>query len=78
MKGEKSKIASKDLTNLRQTDPYEQLNNVLCDIFNCQLIPTDFDATFHSYIKVEVVKGTIENKRFKTNPDYKKQGNIND
>lgn len=73
LKGEKSKIASKDLTNLRQTDPYEQLNNVLCDIFNCQLIPTDFDATFHSYIKVEVVKGTIENKRFKTNPDYKKR-----
>lgn len=73
LKGEKSKIASKDLTNLRQTDPYEQLNNVLCDIFNCQLIPTDFDATFHSYIKVEVVKGTIENKRFKTNLDYKKR-----
>ena len=57
---------------LDEFDPTNQIPYTLALAF-FQLIPTDFDATFHSYIKVEVVKGTIENKRFKTNPDYKKR-----
>lgn len=73
LKGNRSKIATRDLENLRQNDPYEQLNNVLCDIFKYQLVPTDYDETFHNYIKVEVVKGNIVSKRFKANPEYKKR-----
>jgi AAA15 family ATPase/GTPase len=73
LKGDGSKIKSNDLTNLRATDPFEQLNTVLFEVFNCQLVPAEFDISFHNYVKVEMVKGNMIHKRFTASPDYKKR-----
>lgn len=71
LKGERTKITSRDLTELRKTDPYELLNNTLSKTFGCQIYPKYFDPSFHQYISMELRKGNIENEKFKPYPNYK-------
>lgn len=69
-KKNKSKISSKDLKSIRDTDPYEILNSVLFDTFQCQLSTQKFDLSFHQYIHVNVIKGEKNGARFKPYSTY--------
>lgn len=71
LKGNKSKINSKDLERLRQTDPFEILNSVIREVFNCQLYPQPFDPDFHQYVHVDIRKGKHNNNKFEVFPKYK-------
>ncbi len=66
----RSKIKSTDLREIRNTDPFEILNSVLYDTFQCQLIPKNFNQKFHQYIHVDVVKGEKNGTVFKAFPKY--------
>ena len=66
----RTKIRSTDLKKLRETDPYELLNSVLYDTFQCQLRPKVFDQNFHQYIHVDLVKGLKNGNTFKTYSKY--------
>lgn len=72
LKGDRPKIKSSDLAKLRTTDPYEQLNAVLREIFNCELFPEKFNPDFHQYVHVNIKKGSHDdNGKFNLFPNYK-------
>ncbi len=70
LKEGRTKIKSSDLKKIRETDPYEILNTVLFDTFQCQLRPKEFNQEFHQYIHVDIVKGKKEGNTFKAFPNY--------
>lgn len=70
LKGKRTKIKTADLTNLRNTDPYEILQSLLFEIFKCQVYPVPFDEQIHQYVRVSIRKGELANKRFKPNPKF--------
>lgn len=72
LKGNRPKIRSSDLATLRTTDPYEQLNAVLREIFNCELFPEKFNPDFHQYVHVNIKKGSHDvNGKFNLFHNYK-------
>lgn len=72
LKGDRPKIKNSDLATLRTTDPYEQLNAVLREIFNCELFPEKFNSDFHQYVHVNIKKGSHDvNGGFNLFPNYK-------
>lgn len=54
----KSKISGADLRNLRATDPWERLQQALRTQFGAELVVAPFAPEYHTYIRVEVVKGS--------------------
>lgn len=72
LKGDRAKIKSSDLAELRAKDPYELLNETLREVFNCELFPEKFNPDFHQYVYVNVRKGkTDDDGKFKLFPNYK-------
>lgn len=65
LKEGRSKIKSSDLKRLRDEDAWEILQATMARIFGMQLIVEPFNDLFHSYIRVNCVKGTIEGTTFK-------------
>lgn len=70
LRGEKSKISDADLRVLRETDPWELLQNSLRTTFSAQLDVAAFREEYHSYIQVEVAKGNVEGYTLKRHPGY--------
>lgn len=64
LKGEKHKIADKDLIELRKTDAWEILQNNLREVFNSELSVRPYNDEFHTHIKIWVHKGKIEKGKF--------------
>lgn len=54
LKGDKQKISAKDLKTLRETDPWERLQDTLRRTFEVELIVGDYDETYHTSISVFV------------------------
>lgn len=72
LKGDRSKIKSSDLVELRAKDPYELLNGTLREVFNCELFPEKFNPDFHQYVYVNVRKGEKDvDGKFKHILNYK-------
>jgi predicted ATPase len=69
----KSKISDVDLKNLRTTDPWELLQQNLRTTFGAELDITPFREEYHSYIQVEVVKGTVEGYKMTRHLGYNKR-----
>jgi predicted ATPase len=69
----RSKISDVDLKNLRTTDPWELLQQNLRTTFGTELDITPFREEYHSYIQVEVVKGTVEGYKMTRYPGYNKR-----
>jgi len=65
LKEGRTKIKSSDLKRLREEDPWEVLQVTMARIFGMQLIVEPFNDLFHSYIRVNCVKGTFEGTTFK-------------
>ncbi|MDO6680160.1 AAA family ATPase [Shewanella sp. 4_MG-2023] len=55
--GDKSRISPANLRNLRETDRWEHLLEVMRRLFDIELFVHDFNEDYHSYIKIEYWKG---------------------
>lgn len=73
LRGEKAKISDPDLANLRKTDPWELLQQNLRLTFSAELDVATFREEYHSYIQVEVVKGTVQGYKLKRYAGYNKR-----
>jgi predicted ATPase len=73
LRGQKSKISDADLAQLRATDPWELLQQNLRTTFKAELDVAAFREEYHSYIQVEVVKGTLEKYKIKRFQGYNKR-----
>ena len=73
LRGTKSKISDADLKTLRATDPWELLQHNLCTTFSVELDVAPFRDEYHSYIQVEVVKGSVDSNKVKRYPGYNKR-----
>jgi hypothetical protein len=71
LRGERTKIADPDLARLRATDPWELLQQNLRATFKAELLVAPFREEYHSYIQVEVVKGTVDGFKLKRHAGYK-------
>lgn len=66
----KSKISDNDLRRLRESDPWELLQDALRRTFSAELIIGDFREEYHSYISVQVAKGDVEGYKLTRWPKY--------
>jgi predicted ATPase len=73
LRGSRSKISDPDLAALRAGDPWELLQSKLRRTFGAELDIAQFREEYHSYIKVEVLKGTADGFRLKRYPGYNKR-----
>lgn len=65
------KIKNSDLATLRREDPWEILQATMARTFGLQLLVEPFNEMFHTSIKVECVKGTLDGTTFKRFPNFK-------
>lgn len=73
LRGDRVKIPDSDLANLRQTDGWELLQQNLRRIFGAELVVHPFQDEYHSYIRIEVVKGEVTGFNLKRHPGYNKR-----
>lgn len=64
LKGERSKIKNSDLARLRREDPWEILRSTLIDVFQTELSVSPFNDAYHSYIRVQTIKGSSATGKF--------------
>lgn len=64
------RISSANLRRLRESDPWELLQQAIREQFGAELQVSDFSEEYHSYIKIEVVKGVVEGFQLKKHPGY--------
>ena len=69
----RSKIGTKDLRKLMDSDPWEKIQAILQSTFGAQLFVTPFRDEYHSYVRVELVKGESNNGKFKKHTGYRKR-----
>ena len=72
-KGAGKRLTQVALASIRNNDAFEVLNSILFEIFKGILDPKKFNPDFHTNIKVDFVKGKIENNRFIRHPNYNKR-----
>jgi hypothetical protein len=60
LRGDKTKITSKDLETLREHDPWELLQKALASMFGLGLKIDDFDDRYHAQLIVETHKAKID------------------
>lgn len=70
LRGAKSKISDPDLRTLRATDPWELLQQNLRSTFSAELAIAPFQEEYHSYVQIQVVKGTVDGYKIKRYPGY--------
>jgi predicted ATPase len=71
LQGAASRIPEKDLTRLREEDPWELLQGTLRELFSAELVIGDFNEQYHSYIKADVVKGNVNKYKLTRYPNFK-------
>ncbi|MQW78196.1 AAA family ATPase [Nocardioides sp. dk4132] len=69
----KSKISESDLRVLRATDPWELLQQALRTTFGAELVIDPFRDEYHSYIRIDVVKGSLVGHKLSRYPGYNKR-----
>lgn len=73
LKGERTKISAPDLRRLRAKDPWELLQKTLRDTFSTELQISPFSDEYHSYIRVDVIKGHVVGSQLKRYRDFNKR-----
>jgi AAA15 family ATPase/GTPase len=58
---------------LKENDPLEILNRNLHEVFTSYLFPKEFNPDFHSYISIEMQKGTLPSNKFYPHKGYSKR-----
>jgi predicted ATPase len=69
----KRTIKRSDLTNLRNTDPWEILQQNLREVFGAELHVKEFNEEYHSYIQIQVAKGILDGWSLKKHEGYTKR-----
>lgn len=69
----KSKISEIDLRELRAKDPWELLQQTLRTTFGAELVIDPFSDEYHSYIRIDVVKGSVLGHKLSRHPGYNKR-----
>ena len=64
LKEGRAKIKGSDLEKLRAGDPWEVLQSTLAEVFGIQLEVSPFNNLYHTYIKVNTIKGKLDGKKF--------------
>jgi hypothetical protein len=72
-RGDRHKMLDSDLKRLRDNDPWELLQAALRETFGAELDIAPFSEEYHSYIRVEVVKGAVEGFKLKRYPGFNKR-----
>lgn len=70
LRGGKSKISTKDLALFRTTDSWEILQKTMMDLFSTKIEITPFNERYHSYLRVECIKGKAVDYQFTKLKDY--------
>lgn len=70
LRGEGKKMKDSDLATLRETDPWEILLRTVQSTFATEIKIVPFNERYHSYLRVECVKGTLTKDGFKRLPKY--------
>jgi AAA domain, putative AbiEii toxin, Type IV TA system len=73
LRGDRTKIRDSDLRVLREEDPWELLQQYLRRTFGAELDITPFREEYHSYIQIEVVKGTPDGYKLKRHAGFNKR-----
>lgn len=71
LKEGRTKIKSSDLAKLRETDPWEILQRYLGENFRTQLTVQPFNELYHTYIRIDTIKGVYDGSVFKRYPGFK-------
>lgn len=71
LRGSRTKIRDADLRDLRESDSWEILQQTLRIVFGSELTIQPFRDEYHSYIKVEIVRGTVQGYRISRHQGYK-------
>ncbi|MDW3689149.1 AAA family ATPase [Cupriavidus sp. CV2] len=66
----RTKIKNSDLAALRANDPWEILQRTMQEVFATELRIVPFNERYHSYLKVECVKGQVQNGQFTKFPNF--------
>jgi predicted ATPase len=72
-RGDRHKMLDSDLRRLRDNDPWELLQAALRETFGAELDIAPFSEEYHSYIRVEVVKGAVDGFKLKRYPGFNKR-----
>lgn len=64
LKADRNKIKNSDLARLRKEDAWERLRSTLIDVFQTELTMSPFNEAYHSYIRVQTIKGSSETGKF--------------
>lgn len=67
---ERKSIKPADLALLRANDPWEILISTVRRTFGTDLVMVPFNERYHSYLKIECVKGTVAGSKFTKHADY--------
>lgn len=71
LRGERTKIRDIDLREIRETDPWELLQQALRSTFGAELVVDTFREEYHSYIKINVIRGVPAGYRIRRFPGSK-------
>lgn len=71
LRGDRTKIRDSDLRVLRESDPWEILQQALRSTFGAELSIQPFRDEYHSHIKVEVTRGNHNGYRLRRFSGYK-------
>ncbi|AUY25584.1 ATP-dependent nuclease [Mixta calida] len=70
LKGNKSKISGKELALFRSTDSWEILQKTMMDLFGTKIEIIPFNEQYHSFLRVECVRGTVKGYVFTKHKNY--------
>ncbi len=70
LKGNKSKISGNQLNTFRANDSWEVLQKTMMDLFGTKIDITPFNEQYHSFLRVECVKGTVKGYVFKKHANF--------
>lgn len=71
VRGDKHKLSDKQLKILRDSDPWELLQQAIRETFGAELIVAPFFEEYHSYLRVDVVKGSLQGHKLRRYEKYK-------
>ncbi|WP_197019670.1 ATP-dependent nuclease [Curtobacterium sp. UNCCL17] len=70
LRGTKTKISDTDLRSLRESDPWELLQQAMRETFASEIVLRDFDEEYHTYIQANVDKGTVSGYKLTRYPKF--------
>jgi predicted ATPase len=71
LRSDRSKISDADLRKLRESDPWELLQQALRTVFGAELKLPPFREEYNSYIQASVIRGTLKGYKLQRHRTYR-------